>query len=264
MSHPGMTIPAADPLRRPTAREIPYDYVATFNLTGMRGNRVQDVINISIEGTFVAVSVGYSYIPPKLPDAVLYLLGIKQPPEPPVEGPTINLRDTVTAVFHNATEALGDASKLQADGAAVLAKSKTALRDATEAQLKAKEALQRVASANALLAATQSLSQLINLNYPSQLGMVIASLLGGVARPINFFYSMVDSGTGRELQNQKVHNIAGLGTSTGERPFRVLPRPMVFLPRSTIRVEIEEISDGPLYEGGELQLVLHGYKVLQS
>ena len=33
-------------------KEIPYDYVATFKLTGKRGTRVQDVINISTEGTF--------------------------------------------------------------------------------------------------------------------------------------------------------------------------------------------------------------------
>src|SRR5262245_65016248 len=44
-------------------KEIPYDYVATFKLTGTRGERVQDVITISTEGTFVAVSIGYSFVP---------------------------------------------------------------------------------------------------------------------------------------------------------------------------------------------------------
>jgi hypothetical protein len=47
----------------PTTKEIPYDYVARFILTGTRGNRVEDVINISIEGAFVAVAIGYSFIP---------------------------------------------------------------------------------------------------------------------------------------------------------------------------------------------------------
>jgi hypothetical protein len=37
---------------------------------------------------------------------------------------------------------------------------------------------------------------------------------------------------------------------------------MVFMPRSTIRIEIEEISQGPLYAGAELYIVLHGYKML--
>src|SRR5919109_3620032 len=38
---------------------IPYDYAATFILTGRPGNVVQDVINISPEGGFVAVAIGY-------------------------------------------------------------------------------------------------------------------------------------------------------------------------------------------------------------
>ena len=38
---------------------IPYDYAATFVLTGRPGNVVQDVINISPEGGFVAVAIGY-------------------------------------------------------------------------------------------------------------------------------------------------------------------------------------------------------------
>ena len=40
---------------------IPYDYGATFDITGRPGNVVQDVINISAEGTFVAVAVGYGF-----------------------------------------------------------------------------------------------------------------------------------------------------------------------------------------------------------
>ena len=58
------------PTAAPTAKEIPYDYVAKFTLQGKRGNRVQDVINISIEGAFVAVAIGYSFIPAKLPDLI--------------------------------------------------------------------------------------------------------------------------------------------------------------------------------------------------
>jgi hypothetical protein len=79
---------------------------------------------------------------------------------------------------------------------------------------------------------------------------------------IDFKYSIVDSGSGRELQNQPIHNIAGLGESSGDRPFRPFAKPMLFMPRSTIRIEIEEISQGPLYEGATLYIVLHGYKML--
>jgi len=143
------------PSAAPTTKEIPYDYVARFVLTGIPNTRVQDVVNISIEGAFVAVTIGYSFIP--------VLKG---------EGSPTN------------------------------------------------------------------------------------------DRLIDFKYSIVDSGSGRELQNRPIHNIAGLGDATGRRPFRPLAKPMLFMPRSTVRIEIEELSGGPLYAGAELQIVLHGYKIL--
>ena len=138
----------------PTTKEIPYDYVAKFTLKGERGNRVQDVINISIEGAFVAVTIGYSFIPA--------------------------LR--------------GDSSPTN-------------------------------------------------------------------DRTIDFTYSIVDSGSGRELQNRPIHNIAGLGEATGRRPFRPLAKPMLFMPRSTIRIEVEEITVRTT-TGADLFIVLHGYKIL--
>lgn len=136
------------------AKEIPYDYVARFVLAGVRGNRVQDVLNISVDGAFVAVTVGYSLLPPPLTNA------------------------------------------------------------------------------------------------------------NSSGRSIDFKYSIVDSGSGRELQNRPIHNIAGLGEANGTRPFRPLAKPMVFMPRSTIRFEIEEISEGLGYTDAELYIVLHGYKML--
>ena len=45
----------------PTLKEIPYDYVARFVLEGRPNRRVQDVINISTDGAFVAVAVGYRF-----------------------------------------------------------------------------------------------------------------------------------------------------------------------------------------------------------
>jgi hypothetical protein len=157
-------------------KEIPYDYVATFTLTGLRGNRVQDVFNISIEGAFVAVAIGYSFIPPST-------LAV----EPAIDGVT------GFEVF-----------------LPLLAKS------------------------------------------------LLVRFIG-----IEFKYSIVDSGVGRELQNKPIHNIAGLGEATGERPFRLLAKPMLFMPRSTIRIEVEEISEGPIiYSGAQLYIVLHGYKML--
>jgi len=157
------------------SKEIPYDHVATFTLTGQRGNRVQDVINISVEGGFVAVAIGYSFIPPSTLDVV----------------PTI---DGVTGL----------------EGfLAPLVKS------------------------------------------------LLVRFIG-----IDFKYSIVDSGTGRELQNKPIHNIAGLGEPTGDRPFRPLAKPMLFMPRSTIRIEVEEITEAPTVIGAQLYIVFHGYKIL--
>ena len=175
------------PTTAPTTKEIPYDYVAKFKLKGEAGNRVPDVINISVEGSFVAVAIGYSFIPPKLP------------PSNEVEG---LLKTMMDAKVVNAILSLG--------------------------------------------------------KDPRMLTQCLLVRLCG----IDFKYSIVDSGTGRELQNRPIHNIAGLGEATGERPFRPLAKPMLFMPRSTIRIEIEELSEGPLYADAELQIVLHGYKIL--
>ena len=104
-------------------------------------------------------------------------------------------------------------------------------------------------------------------NHPHMLAQCLLVRLCG----IDFKYNIIDSGTGRELQNQAIHNIAGLGEATGDRPFRPFAKPMLFLPRSTIRIEVEEISEGDIYGyndktgqrvGAELFIVLHGYKVL--
>jgi hypothetical protein len=180
----------------PTTKEIPYDYVAKFKLQGKSGNRVQDVVNISVEGAFVAVAIGYSFIPAKLPT--------------PTRGkaPT-----AITSVDH---------------------------------------LIQSIASFE---------------TDPRMLAQCLLVRLCG----IDFKYSLIDSGTGRELQNQPIHNIAGLGEATGVRPFRPLAKPMLFMPRSTIRIEVEEVSEGEIYGhddqtgqrvGAELFIVLHGYKIL--
>jgi hypothetical protein len=167
-------------------KEIPYDYVATFRLSGVRGTRVQDVITISTEGTFVAVSIGYSFVPTK--DAM-------------------RVPATVPAPFTVPFDALFAAD------------------------------VQRAFKAFAE-------------------GVILRT--GG----IQFLYLIVDSATGRELQNKQVHNIAGLGSADGDRPFRPFARPVPFAPRATIRIEVEELSEGPLFKDGTLFLVLHGYKRL--
>jgi hypothetical protein len=78
------------------------------------------------------------------------------------------------------------------------------------------------------------------------------------AEEVSFRYSIDAVGTGRELQNKEIHNIAGLGIANGDRPFRPFAKPMMFEPRSSIRIQITEISGPP----GTLFIVLQGYKML--
>ena len=171
-------------------KEIPYDYVATFKLTGKRGTRTQDVINISTEGTFVAVSVGSSFVPAE------NTLTVTAAPPP--------FNTTLAALFTGTASGFGPTD------------------------------------------AFTTLAESLLLRF------------GG----IHFLYTIVDSGSGRELQNKSVHNIAGFGAADGDRPFRPFARPMPFVPRSTIRIEIEELSFGPFFKDGTLYIVLHGYKRL--
>ena len=161
-------------------KEIPYDHVAVFTLSGRRGARVEDVINVSVDGVFIATSIGYSFVPAEPTGPVVFSL------------PDIN--QLLAGLF-------GD--------------PRMGLR------------------------------------------ALAAKVFG-----IDFTYSIIDSGTGRELQNRSLHNTAGLGSPDGRRPFRPMAKPMLFQPRSTIRIVVDEISDGPLYEGAQLFIALHGYKIL--
>lgn len=82
--------------------------------------------------------------------------------------------------------------------------------------------------------------------------------IGAEPERLQFLYALRDEGTGREFQSDFVLNIAGLGISDGDRPFRHFAVPITFAPRSTIRLDVIEKSK---FEG-ELFLSLHGYKVL--
>ena len=207
------------PVAVPTTKELPYDHVARFTLEGRRGNRVQDVINVSVDGAFVAVAIGYSFIPAPLPD--------------------LNAADKDPILTDWATNEL------------------TVTKQPPDGILRAFLGIQT----DQLLLGLQPVVDLRKL-----LQCLLLRLCG-----VDFKYSIIDSATGRELQNQPIHNIAGLGEPGGNRPFRPLAKPILFMPRSTIRIEVEELSEGPIYGftdrtgrrvGAELFIVLHGYKIL--
>jgi hypothetical protein len=192
---------------------IPYDHAATFRLRGIPGNIVEDVINVSVEGVFVATAIGYGFeeergrsieiaiTPPEKPGDITL---DRIPVEALITGFRLDPRLGPT-VFPDEELTSGFGSKL----------------------------LQRV--------------------KPPE--------------DISFLFSIVDSATGRELQDEPTHNLASLGKSNGERPFRWLAQPIVFQPRSTIRLQVieqSEIQQLPRVPGPTLFIVLYGYKILTA
>src|SRR6266446_940553 len=55
------TFPGNDARESSSGFVLPFDHAASFEVKGIPGNIVQDVINISTDGAFVAVSIGYGF-----------------------------------------------------------------------------------------------------------------------------------------------------------------------------------------------------------
>ncbi len=197
-------------VQRQQSQVIPFEYVAEFPLSGNVGNLVQDVINISVEGAFIATSIGYGLAEDR--------------------AESLSLGGTAAT--------LGDVrlSDLPAD----------VLLDGFR--------LNPTLRALALLDGSLNEALPLNADLRKKLFQRIRT-----AENFNFLLNLIDTGTGRELQNKPVNSLATLGRADGRRPFKMLPQPMVFLPRSTIRLQIEERSAGVR---GRLFLTLQGYKVL--
>lgn len=212
MSTPAHTIKRDTPFGReqmndlPWVKVIPYDYVAEFPISGNVGNVVQDVINVSAEGVFVAVSIGYGFDENRVEDLKLDEKTLGNitlndfPPDALIEGIRINPRYEAVAVRGGALD--------------------------------------------------PDLSSLIAPNIFQRIKP---------STNFGFLMSIVDSATGRELQNKPIHSVATLGGANGRRPFKALSQPMVFMPRSTIRIQIEESTRGV---NGRLFITLQGYKIL--
>jgi hypothetical protein len=204
---------------------VPYDYAATFQLTGRPGNVVQDVITISPDGVFVAVAIGY---------------GFQEVRTRPLE-------------------------ILRGDATTTIAPQQITLGQIPESALI--EGVRVNPSFDSIVFKTRPQNgppdRRVALDFSDQL---ITSQVANQAfqrvkprRETAFLFSLVDTASGRELQDEPAANLASLGKSDGQRPFRLLAQPVSFLPRSTIRLQIVERTDGV---HGTLFVVLYGYKVL--
>jgi hypothetical protein len=208
---------------RPSARVIPFDYVASFQLTGRPANLIEDEVPINVEGGFVATALGYGLAAeeqnaPFVSPAVLAEAGgnVGGTPAPG----TIDLGKVRLRRFP--TTALSDGIRIRPDFVRLAFQNNGQLASALPVAL-GDQVFER-------------------LNRPED---------------VSFRYAILDTGSGRELQNQPINNIAGLGIANGDRPFKKLARPMVLRPRSTIRVTVEE-----RFGRGRLFLVFQGYKFL--
>lgn len=204
----------------PSSRVIPFDYVTSFSLSGAPGNQLENEIPINAEGGFVTTSIGYGLAVDSL-DVSLSKLEIGSPPASPPD--VVNLSTDIT-LAQFPTSALQDGIRIRPN-------------------------FLRIAFEDNGQLSTQLSRKLVNrlferLNRPED---------------VSFRYSIFDAGAGRELQNQPINNIAGLGIANGDRPFKKLAQPLMFGPRSTIRVTIEE-----LFGRGMLFMVFQGYKILGS
>jgi hypothetical protein len=215
-----------DATRQPTERIIPFDYVTTFALTGRPGNLVEAEATVNAEGGFAATSIGYGLLVEEqdvkidLIEAAVALNPAAPPPPPPP--PTVDLA----------------ALPLRALPAGALADG-----------FRIRPELLRVAFQD-----NGVLSSQLPVSWLDQLFERLNRI-----EDVSFLYTIYDGGRGRDLQNEPLHNIAGLGIANGDRPFKKFARPLVFMPRSTIRLRVEE-----RFGRGTLFIVFQGYKVLTA
>jgi hypothetical protein len=210
---------------------IPYDHTATFELTGRPGNIVQDVINVGSDGVFIATAIGY---------------GFEEQRARAIFNPAAAAPATATSVIP------GDVTLGILPIAALIEGFRISPRFAPlifadqAGQGSGRVFVDQPFAANLFFGTVADRSALERVKAPED---------------ISFTFSIVDGGTGREFQDQPAHNLASLGRSNGQRPFRILARPLSFLPRSTLRLQIAERTEGAR---GTLFIVLYGYKILSS
>jgi hypothetical protein len=198
------------PQALPPAGIVPFDYVASLELTGVPLARRDAEIAVSVDNEFVATAVGYGL----------------ETGDPSVrfglDGAPVDLGKLTLGAFP--LDALRDGIRIRPE-------------------------LHRIA--------LQDNGQLASSLDPK----ILDRLFERINRPedVSFTYTIFDSGSGHDLQNIELHNIAGLGTASGSRPFKQLAMPLRLKPRTTLRISVTE-----QFGRGRLFIVLQGYKRLGS
>ncbi len=238
-------------------RTIPFEYAFRFDLTGARDNVINKTVTVSIEATFVAVSIGYGVIPRVTP----ITFGPELPTAPIPAAPVPTSFPVLFATTFALTPAVTQRPTLRDIPLGVLLDSLAAKLPHTSRLLKREtgpEAALKVGIALNPAFADRALSGGGKAPLDPDILKSLFRVVGAPPEQILFKYALHDDGSGREFQSEPILSIAGLGIANGDRPFRHFVPPIKFAPQSTIRMEVTEISDFP----GELHISLHGYKVL--
>ena len=221
----------------PERKAIPFDYAFRYVLEGTPGKVQNNVVSISAEGSFTAVAISYGVAP----DVQPITFGAAALRDGPPLTPNSLFNLSLGQVFDGLNDFLIEKE---------IPLSKTSLKGETGPEAVLKNGVKL----NPAVAEFALQGGILSLDVLSRLFQVV----GSPSDLIQFKYAIFDEGSGREFQSEPILNIAGLGSAAGERPFRHFAQPITFEPRSTIRLEITEISDFK----GELHVVLQGYKVL--
>lgn len=255
-----------EPEGRPSDRIIPFDYVTTFTLAGRPGNSVEAEATVNTEGGFVATSIGYGLLVEEQGVRIAWenarqirdLPAVLQPLPGAQPQPVANADVSRVAQLR---DVWNDAVALARRGNPPAVMPPEPVLDLAALPL-------RFFPPHALAEGIRIRPEFVRVAFQNNGRLADAvpvswldRLFERLNRPedVSFRYTIYDGGRGRELQNQSLHNISGLGTATGERPFKKLARPLVFLPRSTIRVRVEE-----RFGRGTLFIVFQGYKALSA
>ena len=204
-------------------RTIPFDYAFRYELTGKPGNAINRTVTVSIEGDFVAVSIGYGVVPKVTP--IIFGPTIPPPVTLTENGAKVPLRDiSLGAILDGLDSKLPETSRL----------------------LKRETGSEAVVKNGVKLNPDVAEIALLGGGKTPLASSLLAKLFQIVAAPpenIQFLYAIFDEGSGREFQSEPILNIAGLGISNGDRPFRYFAQPIMFAPQSRIRLEVREVSD---------------------
>ncbi|MFN0172618.1 MAG: hypothetical protein ACKV22_40075 [Bryobacteraceae bacterium] len=199
------------------ARAIPFDYVVRVPLSGVAGRRVEREVILDTSGGLRVTSLGYAVNGESDQVAAVQEINPSDPDNTIPQGPRVLAGLSLSAL---PVSAWLEGVRLRPG----------LLQDSVEGN----------ALANKVLPGPRLQQVFQRLNRPED----------------TFFrYEITDGGSGRDLQNRPILNIAGLGSADGRRPFKQLARPLEFGPRSTIRVAVEEGSGR-----GDLFLVFQGYR----